>query len=271
MIIITKKERLCMEYQNIIFEKANRISTITMNRPHALNALNYDTLKELDNLLDLIKTENETDVIILTGSGTKSFIAGADIREMSNLTPETARAFAIFGQRVFKKFEDMNIPVIAAVNGFALGGGCEIALACDIILATPNSKFGQPEVNLGLIPGFGGTQRLFRAVGPSWAKYMIYTGETLSVEDALRIGLVLKIIPSENLLEEARKIAETITKKAALAVKYSKKAILFGYDSSLDEGLELEASLFEECFKTSDQKEGMDAFLNKRKPNFQGK
>jgi enoyl-CoA hydratase len=256
-----------MSYQNLLFEKQERIGIITMNRPKALNALNNDTLKELSAALEVIKDSADIKGVIITGSG-KSFVAGADIAQMANYTSEDARVYMEFAQETFNRIELMGKPFIAAVNGFALGGGCELAMACDIRLASENAIFGQPEVNLGLIPGFGGTQRLTRLIGSGLAKELIYTGRNIKAGEAREIGLVNKVVAPEALLQEALDMMKLITSKSGIAIRYAKVAINRGADTDIYKALELEKDLISLCFATEDQKEGCKAFLEKRPPSF---
>lgn len=260
-----------MEYTNLWYEKENGMGLITINRPKALNALNAATLKELDCLLDKIATDSEVKVVIVTGAGEKSFVAGADITEMQSLNAMEGRDWGKLGQKVFTKLENLPQPVIAAVNGFALGGGCELAMACDIRIASDKAKFGQPEVGLGIIPGFGGTQRLPRLIGKGRAKELLYTADIIDAAEAYRIGLVNKVTVPEELMSTAKAMAQTIMTKASLAVQLCKAAVNEGVDTDLDTGLAYEAEVFGLCFATADQKEGMTAFVEKRKPNFSGK
>ncbi|WP_068555282.1 short-chain-enoyl-CoA hydratase [Thermotalea metallivorans] len=259
-----------MKRKFVKLSKEGRVAVITMNRPEALNALNTETLKELDAAVDQLATDSEVDVIILTGEG-KAFVAGADIAEMKGLSAEEGRRFGILGQQIFRKLELMEKPVIAAVNGFALGGGCELAMSCDIRIASEKAKFGQPEVGLGITPGFSGTQRLARLIGISKAKEWIFTGDMVDAGEAERWGLVNKVVSHEQLMEEAIGLASKIASKAQLAVRYAKIAINRGMETDIDTGIQIEADLFGLCFATQDQKEGMAAFLEKRKPNFQSK
>jgi enoyl-CoA hydratase len=259
-----------MAYETIKFERNNDIGVLTINRPKALNAINNQVLLELDEQLDGVDSDRTLRALIVTGSGEKAFVAGADIAEMSKMTSEEAREFAKKGQEVLRRLEIIKVPVIAAVNGFALGGGTELACACDFIYASENAKFGQPEVMLGLMPGFGGTQRLSRFVGLARARELIYTGNQIDAQTAYQWGLVNKICKLENLLPEALKTAETICKRAPLGIASSKEAINDGYDVAIDKGLGFEVDLFSDLFETDDVKEGTKAFLEKREPKFTG-
>lgn len=260
-----------MSYQNILYEKNNGIATITINRPKALNALNGATLRELSQLVGEIADDNSVQVVIITGSGDKAFVAGADITEMQPLTVMQGREWGKLGQAVFEKIEKLSQPVIGAINGYALGGGCELSLACDIRIVSENAKFGQPEVTLGITPGFGGTQRLSRLIGTGRAKELIYTGDMIDAAEAYRIGLANKVVAPEELMPVARNLAEKITSRAPLAVQLSKAAINEGIDADLKTGIAYEAEVFAICFATADQKEGMQAFVEKRKAAFTGK
>ncbi len=257
-----------MNYKNLLFEVSNHIALVTINRPEKLNSLNDETLNELENCFRDIKDDKEIYVVILTGSGEKAFVAGADISELSKLNIISAKAFAEKGQSVFNLIENLGKPVIAAVNGFALGGGCELALACHIRFASDRAKFGQPEVNLGIIPGYGGTQRLTRIVGSGPAAELILTGDIINAEESFRIGLVNKIFSPEELLSETKKIAEKISSKGQVAISLALKAIVSCDELSESEGQNLESSLFAICCGTEDFKEGTSAFLEKRKPVF---
>ena len=248
----------------ITYEQDGFVGIITINRPKALNALNSEVLKELDACLDGVNLET-TRALILTGSGEKSFVAGADIGEMSTLTKAEGEAFGKIGNDVFRKLETFPIPVIAAVNGFALGGGCEISMSCDIRICSDNALFGQPEVGLGITPGFGGTQRLARIIGVGKAKEMIYAATNIKADEALRIGLVNAVYPLEELMPAAKKLAGKIAKNAPIAVRACKKAINEGLDVDMDKAIFIEEKLFGNCFESEDQKEGMAAFLEKRK------
>ena len=248
----------------ITYEAEGQIGIITINRPKALNALNSTVLEELDKTLDAVDLQTVR-CLILTGAGEKSFVAGADIGEMSTLTKAEGEAFGKKGNDVFLKLETFPIPVIAAVNGFALGGGCEISMSCDIRICSENAVFGQPEVGLGITPGFGGTQRLARIVGTGKAKEMIYGARNIKAEEAYRIGLVNNVYPLEELMPAAKKLAATIVRNAPIAVRNCKRAINEGLQVDMDQAVVIEEKLFGNCFETYDQKEGMAAFLEKRK------
>lgn len=258
-----------MEYQKLIIEKQERICIVRINSPEALNALNTKILVELSQAFDEIAADAQTDVVILTGEG-RAFVAGADIAEMSVLKADEGKRFGRLGADVFRKIELLDKPVIAAVNGFALGGGCELAMACDIRIASAKAKFGQPEVGLGITPGFSGTQRLPRLVGLGKAKELIYTAAVIHAEEACRIGLVNKVVEPEELMNECLAMASAIASKAQLAVRYAKEAINRGIETDIETGIDIETGLFGLCFATADQKEGMEAFLWKRKPVFKG-
>ena len=260
-----------MDYQNILCAVENGIATITINRPKALNALNLDTVTELKDAIEKIAVDKAVKVVVITGAGEKSFVAGADIKEMATKTPAEGREWGQFGQNVFTEIENMPQPVIAAINGFCLGGGCELSCACDIRYASENAKFGQPEVGLGITPGFGGTQRLTRVVGRGQAKELIYTGGMIDAEAAKAIGLVNKVVPQEELMPTVLKLAGKIAKNAPVAVQLSKAAINRGINCDVVTGIAYEAEVFGLCFSTNEQKEGMAAFVEKRKPTFEGK
>lgn len=251
-----------MEY--IVYEEKDSVGVITINREKALNALNSSVLEEINKTLDIVDL-NKIRCLILTGAGERSFVAGADIGEMSGLTKKEAEAFGKKGNDIFRKLETFPIPIIAAVNGFALGGGCEIAMSADIRICADNAVFGQPEVALGITPGFGGTQRLSRIVGISMAKQMIYSGKNIKSDEALRIGLVNAVYTHDDLMPAALKLASDIAKNAPIAVRNSKKAINEGLQTDIDKAVVIEEKLFADCFETNDQKEGMNAFLEKRK------
>ncbi|WP_410208021.1 enoyl-CoA hydratase-related protein [Fusobacterium sp.] len=251
-----------MEFIN--YEQEGFVGIVTINRPKALNALNSEVLKELEATLDGLDFD-KTRAIVLTGAGSKSFVAGADIAEMSTLTKAEGEDFGKRGNRVFRKIETLPIPVIAAVNGFALGGGCEIAMSCDIRLCADTALFGQPEVGLGITPGFGGTQRLARLIPVGKAKEMIYGAINIKADEAYRIGLVNAVYPVEELLPAAKKLAAKIARNAPIAVRACKEAINKGLDEKMDDAIVVEEKLFGSCFQTEDQIEGMKAFLEKRK------
>lgn len=260
-----------MEFQNIILEKEDYLAILTINRPKALNALNGDTLLEIEAAIKDVKADPAIKVMIVTGSGDKSFVAGADITFMLPLSPAEGRFFSDVGEKVFRQFELMEKPVIAAVNGFALGGGCELAMSCDIRLAAENALFGQPEVGLGIIPGFGGTQRLPRLIGEGRAKELTYTADTINAQEAYRIGLVNHVYPLDQLMDEAKKMAKKIASKGPLAVGYSKFAIGKGMQVDIDTAMSIESDMFGMSCATEDKFEGMTAFVEKRKPAFKGK
>ncbi|MBQ8188606.1 MAG: enoyl-CoA hydratase/isomerase family protein [Lachnospiraceae bacterium] len=248
----------------VVYEAKGAVGTITISREKALNALNSQVLEELDATLDAVDL-SEIRCLILTGAGQKSFVAGADIGEMSTLTKAEGEAFGKKGNDVFRKLETFPIPVIAAINGFALGGGCEIAMSCDIRICSDNAVFGQPEVGLGITPGFGGTQRLARLVGPGMAKQMIYSARNIKADEAFRIGLVNAIYTQEELMGAAEKLAATIAKNAPIAVRNCKKAINDGLEVDMDQAIVIEEKLFGDCFETEDQRYGMAFFLDKNK------
>ncbi|GAB6180995.1 short-chain-enoyl-CoA hydratase [Desulfotomaculum defluvii] len=260
-----------MEFNTLLLEKEGNIALLTINRPKALNALNPDVLKDLGQAIDVISADDEIFVVILKGAGDKAFVAGADITAMQKMSALEARNFGILGQEVFKKLEYMEKPVIAAINGFALGGGCELAMSCDIRVASEKSKFGQPEVGLGITPGFAGTQRLPRLVGKGRAKELIFTADVIGAADAHRIGLVNHVVPEDQLLEFCKKMAGKIASKGQVAVRLSKAAVNQGLEMDVDKGMAYEAEVFGLCFATADQKEGMTAFVEKRKASFVGK
>jgi len=260
-----------MNFENLLFEKKNSIALVTVNRPKALNALNAATMEELRTVFTEIKNDAGGRVVILTGAGEKAFIAGADIGEIANLDGESGKEFAERGQTVFNLIANLGKPVIACINGFALGGGCEIALACTMRIASDNAKFGQPEVKLGVIPGFGGSQRLPRLVGKGIANQLLLTGEMIGAQEAHRIGLVNEVTTPANLIPRAEEIAGKIIANAPLAVQYTLEAVNRGLEMPLAEGLQLEASLFGKSCATEDKKEGTAAFLGKRKAEFKGR
>lgn len=256
--------------ENMIISREGQVAIVKMNRPKALNALNSATLQELSEVFTTLEADETVNVIVLTGEG-KAFVAGADISEMMSLSAEEARHFARLGQGVFTQIERCVKPVIAAINGFALGGGCELALSCDIRLASENAKFGQPETGLGITPGFAGTQRLPKIVGVAKAKELIYTSATIDSEEAYRIGLVNHVYRSEVLMEEAMKMATKIAANGQLAVRYSKAAIDTGLTLNSVTGSTIEESYFGLCFATEDQKGAMHAFINKEKYTFKNR
>ena len=260
-----------MVYENLLLEKEGALAILYVNRPKALNALNKDTLLEMKDAITSIKNDPEVDVLIVTGAGGKSFVAGADIAFMQSLTAVEAREFGALGQEVFRMIEAMEKPVIAAVNGFALGGGCELAMCCDFRIASSKARFGQPEVGLGITPGFGGTQRLPRLVGSGMARQMVYTADIIDASEALRIGLVNNVVAPEELMDVVKGIAGRIISKGKLAVRFSKVATNEGLQTDIDRAMTIEADLFGLCFSTEDQKEGMGAFIEKRSPKFTGK
>lgn len=252
-----------MTYENLLLKKEGNIGILSINRPNELNALNSKVLDELNMAIDDISLDNDIHVLIISGEG-RAFVAGADIEEMKNKNASEARNFANKGLTVFRKIELMEKPVIAAVNGFALGGGCELAMSCDIRIASQKAKFGQPEVGLGITPGFGGTQRLSRLVGLGKAKELIFTADIIKADEAFIIGLVNKVVEADQLMDESMKLASKIASKGQLAVRYSKTAINRGFETDLETGMVIEKELFALCFATEDQKEAMSAFLDKR-------
>lgn len=258
------------EYKYLLFEKKENIAIVTIHRPEALNALNFDVLNDLKSMFAEIAEDNEIKAVVLTGEA-KSFVAGADIALMKEQTTLEGREFIIYGQSVMNAIENMDIPVIAAVNGFALGGGCELSMACDIRIASSKAKFGQPEVGLGIIPGFGGTQRLARLVGKGNANYLIYTADIIKADEALRMGLVQKVVEPDELLDAAIEMASKIASKAPIAIKMAKKAINNGLNTDINTGVNFEAEAFAVSFSTEDRVEGMSAFLGKRNAEFKSK
>lgn len=257
-------------YENLLVERRGVVGIITINRPQVLNALDVQTLEELHDAMVELGADESVRGVVLTGAGTKAFVAGADIAHLSSLNPREAQAFSRKGGRTLRRIETIPKPVIAAVNGFALGGGCELALACDVIIASERARFGQPEVNLGVIPGFGGTQRLSRLVGKNLARYMCFTGEIFKADWALQKGIAAEVVPTDELLPRCISIVETIAKKGPLAVASAKQVIQSGFDLGLDTALELEGMAFANLFATADLKEGMSAFLAKRPADFKG-
>ena len=250
---------------NLLLEVENGVALLTINRPKSLNALNSETLAELNTCLAELETNEDVKVVILTGSGEKSFVAGADISEMVNATPAEGRKMGLLAKEAFGRLENMPQVTIAAVNGFALGGGCEISMSCDIRVASENAKFAQPECGLGILPGFGGTQRLPRLVGKGRAKELIFTCDMISADEAFRMGLANHVVPQAELIDYCKAMAGRIMKNGPYAVALAKQAINTGSDTDLDSGLKLEANLFGLSFSTADKMEGMTAFLEKRK------
>lgn len=259
-----------MTFDTLRYAVEDRVATITIHRPDALNALNAAVMQDLAQVLDEAERDAEVAGVILTGAGPKSFVAGADIKQFTSLDGQSGYRFALEGQAVFNRIEGLSKPVIAAVNGFALGGGCELALACHLRIASETASFGQPEVNLGIIPGYGGTQRLPRIVGLGIALELILTGERIDARRAYEIGLVNRVVPADALLDEARRMVQTIGSKGPLAIRYALEAIRAA-QLPLAEGLRHEAALFGHACATDDFKEGVDAFLNRRSANFSGK
>ena len=259
-----------MTYKTVKYEVNGHIAKITINRPEALNALNSEVLDELDILVEEIKKDKDLRCLIITGEG-RSFVAGADIKEMSTLTPIEGKEFGAKGLSVFRKIESLPIPVIAQINGFALGGGCELAMSCDFRIASEKALFGQPEVGLGITPGFAGTQRLQRLVGPGFAKYLIYTANNIKADKAYEIGLVQEVVEADKLEERVNELANKIAGNAPIAVRASKEAINVGGQVDIDSAIKVEENLFALTFSSEDQKAGMEAFLNKGKAEFKNK
>ncbi|MFH2045710.1 MAG: enoyl-CoA hydratase-related protein [Pseudomonadota bacterium] len=259
-----------MNYENIIFTVEDKIATIAFNRPKALNALNEKLFKELSDALDNISCDENVRVLILTGAGEKSFVAGADITELAKFNSLEGKIFAKNGQTLIGRLQELPIPVIAAVNGFALGGGCEVVLACDIVYASEKAMFGLPEINLGLIPGFGGTQRLPRLIGTNMAKEMIFTGKMISASEAMTIGLVNRVFAPDALMDETLKTAKLIASKGKVSLRAAKQAVNNGINADLVTGCSIEADAFALCMSSKDKNEGTTAFLEKRKAVFKG-
>jgi len=254
-------------YKNLKFNREDQIGILTLSRPKALNALNTELLLELNNAAEMVSKDESIHVLIITGDG-KSFAAGADITEMRYFNSVLGLKYGELGAAVFRNIEKLKIPVIAAVNGFALGGGCELAMCCDIRIASENAKFGQPETGLGITPGFSGCARLARQTGPAKAMELIYTADIITASEAEKIGLVNKVVPSEQLMDSAMEMARKIASKAQIAVRYSKMAINKGIETDIETAIAFENQVFALCFSTDDQKEGMAAFVDKRKPDF---
>ena len=259
-----------MDLKNIIIQNEGGICIVKINNPQSMNALNSEVLSELDTVFASLEKDSQINAVILTGEG-RAFVAGADISQMSTMNAAEGKAFGVQGSKVFRRIELLPKPVIAAINGFALGGGCELALACDIRIASSKAKIGQPEVGLGITPGFSGTQRLPRIVGEGRAKEIIYTAKAITADEAYRIGLVNKVVEPEQLMDEAIAMAKTIAKNAPVAVALSKEAIGRGMQTDIDSAIAIENSLFGICFSTEDQKEGMKAFFEKRPAEWKNK
>jgi len=260
-----------MAYNTLLYEKENGLSIITLNRPKDLNALNSELLGELCSLLDEIAADESARVVIIIGSGDKAFVAGSDVKEMQPKTSVTIREFVLANRLALEKIERLPKPVIAAINGYALGGGCELAMACDLRIAAESARFGQPEINLGIIPGAGGTQRLSRLIGIAKAKELIFTGDMIDAGTALSLGLVNKVVPQASLLAEAKALGAKLAAKSGTALALAKAAINSAWQTTLATGLDMEMQNFSLAFATEDQKEGMSAFIEKRKPQFKGK
>ena len=259
-----------MSYENIIVGIEAGVATITFNRPKALNALNSNLLRELSSAIDEIADNADVRVLVLTGAGDKAFVAGADIKELSGLNPLQAKIFARIGQETINKIAALPIPVIGAVNGYALGGGTEMALACDFIYAADSAAMGLPETTLGLIPGFGGTQRLARLIGPNQAKELIYTGKMISAAQAQELGLVNQVVPADELMAAVGKTARLLCNRGRVSLRAAKEAVNKGLNTDLATGLEIEQDAFAICMVSEDAKEGTAAFIDKRKPDFKG-
>jgi len=260
-----------VEYKNIMFGVEGSVAVVTLNRPEVLNALNEETMKELGSAMSECKQDGTVRVVILTGVGDKAFIAGADINEFVGKSPAMIMGFAELGHNVVRIMETMGKPIVAAVNGYALGGGLEISMACDVRFASDKARFGQPEILLGLIPGMGGTQRLSRLVGIGLARELIMSGEQVTAQRAYEIGLVNRVFPAEQLMEETKKFAQRLAGLPPFALRMAKYAINYGYDLALENANSLELQCFSQCWSTEDLKEGVAAFLEKRKPIFTGK
>jgi len=259
-----------MDYQNIIFQVEGGVALLTFNRPKALNAMDSTTMKELAAAVAVCKNDDNIKVLVLTGGGDKAFVAGADIAEMQHLRPKEALAFMELGHETMRSLETMSKPSIAAVNGFALGGGTEIAMSCDMRFASEKARFGQPEILIGLIPGWGGTQRLPRLIGMGRAKEIILGGEQVDAKRAYEVGLVNRVYPADQLMPETMKFAQKMATLPGFALKMAKHSMNYGYDLALDNANRLETECCAQCFSTDDQKEGMSAFLAKRKPEYKG-
>ena len=257
-----------MDFQHVLVEKKGSIGILTINRPDKLNALNTHVVQEISSAFSTLESDSDVRVVIITGAGEKAFIAGADISEMQNITPLKALEFASHGQKMLEAIENSDKIVIAAMNGYALGGGCELSMACDLRIASENARIGQPEIKIGVIPGWGGTQRLTRFVGKTKTKELVLIGDPISAQEAERIGLINKVVPQETLIEDVMKTAETIAKLGTFSLSAAKHAIDRGLEIDFAKGQELERQFFALCFASPDQKEGMTAFLEKRAPKF---
>ena len=260
-----------MQLQNLLYAVQDGIGVVTVNRPKALNALDSRTIQELGQVIEAARGDPSLRALVVTGAGDKAFVAGADIGEMSALSALEARRFADLGHRTLAALEALDVPTLAAVNGFGLGGGCELALACDLVYASDRARFGQPEVNLGLIPGFGGTQRLARRVGPMRAMELILTGDMVDAARAREMGLALEVVPADTLMEHVLSVARKVAGKGAVCVAQAKRAVLAAPDADLATGGQLERQAFAVLFGTEDAREGMKAFLEKRPARFQGR
>lgn len=260
-----------MDYKYLLYSKEAGIGIVTINRPEALNALNGDVYNELYELFQEIEGDQDVRVVILTGSGERAFVAGADIAEMQPQNSIEINGFIGKARKASDRIYTLSKPVIAAITGFALGGGLELAMCCDLRVASEKARFGQPEINLGIIPGAGGTQRLTQLIGMTKAKELVYTGDMIDANTAFTIGLVNKVVPLDSLMTEAKGLARKLLSKSSIALSLAKKAVTYGAAMSLPSGLDLEAQCFALCFATEDQKEGMQAFIQKRKPEFKGK
>ncbi len=259
-----------MSYETILYEKKDKVGIITLNRPDALNALNSQVFSDLYAVITEVENDNEVNAVIITGSGEKAFAAGTDIKEMETLNCNGAREFALGVKKTLDKIETLKKPVIAAINGFALGGGCELAMACDLRIGSEKAKLGQPEINLAVIPGAGGTQRLVRLVGSSIAKGILFTGKIINAETSLTIGLLNSVVPPEELMDEAMKTASIIASKSTVIMGLLKDVVNTGRNLDLPSALAYEIEIFGQCFATEDQKEGFKAFIEKRDPEFKG-